>query len=256
MNQPQNAPLALNPDNPHEREIMVTERQFALTQRQANVFSQSGIVPAQFKGNIANCVIAMEMAQRMGVGALEVMQNLYVVHGNPSFSSKYLIALVNKSGILKGRLKFRFSGDEGTANRTCAAYGICSDTGEELVGATISMEMADAEGWSKKNGSKWKTMPEQMLMYRAASFWSRVYAPDATMGFYTQEEAEEIEEKEINPQAQVSSVAEAFKSKSEAVEDKPTEGTTAEVIEGEAVEASEEEPKQEGPSEDELNDLI
>jgi hypothetical protein len=48
--------------------------------------------------------------------------------------------------------------------------------------------MAKAEGWTKKNGSKWLTMPEQMFMYRAGAFWSRVYAPELSLGMSTAEE--------------------------------------------------------------------
>jgi hypothetical protein len=48
--------------------------------------------------------------------------------------------------------------------------------------------MAKAEGWYNKAGSKWKTMPELMLMYRAAAFFARLYTPDLTMGFKTAEE--------------------------------------------------------------------
>ena len=59
------------------------------------------------------------------------------------------------------------------------------------------MEMADKEGWTKKSGSKWLTMPDQMLAYRAAAFWSRIYAPEISMGFITKEEAEDSVPDEI-----------------------------------------------------------
>ena len=59
------------------------------------------------------------------------------------------------------------------------------------------MEMADKEGWTKKSGSKWLTMPDQMLIYRAAAFWSRAYAPEISMGFHTKEEAEDSVFEEI-----------------------------------------------------------
>ena len=55
------------------------------------------------------------------------------------------------------------------------------------------MQMADAEGWTKKNGSKWKTMPELMLSYRAATFFGRMYCPDLLMGMQTADEVEDIQ---------------------------------------------------------------
>ena len=48
--------------------------------------------------------------------------------------------------------------------------------------------MAIDEGWYSKNGSKWRTMPEQMLRYRAASFWCSTYSPELSMGMRTVEE--------------------------------------------------------------------
>jgi len=52
--------------------------------------------------------------------------------------------------------------------------------------------MAAAEGWATKAGSKWKTMPELMLRYRAAAFFGRLYAPDILMGMQTAEEAVDV----------------------------------------------------------------
>jgi len=59
--------------------------------------------------------------------------------------------------------------------------------------------MAKAEGWLTKGGSKWRTMPEQMIRFRAASFWSRLYASDILLGMHTQEEAIDIEEVTVSP---------------------------------------------------------
>jgi hypothetical protein len=252
--------MQLDANNARERDILITEREFAVAQRKANALASSNIVPKQFQGNIANCMIAMEMANRLHTGDMEIMQNLYIVHGNPAFSSKYLIALVNKSGVIKGRLKFRFVGNEQDASWGCQAYATCAETGEELVGTTITIQMANAEGWSTKQGSKWKTMPEQMLMYRAASFWSRIYAPDAIMGMHSREELEDIEEKDITPAATTaSSVASSIKPKqeiqdaeviqsAEATEDAPTEEP--------ASQQETEAPEPVEPTQDEIENLV
>lgn len=188
--------LRLNANIQREREILVVEREFAMTQRRANMLACSTVVPKEYQNNIANCVIAIEIAQRLRATELEVMQNLDIIQGKPSFSAKYLIALVNNSGILKGRLKFRFTGERGTDTWGCQAYGICSETGEELPGTEITIAIAKAEGWYTKNGSKWQTIPELMLQYRAAAFWSRVYAPDATMGMHTSDEINDISDQQ------------------------------------------------------------
>lgn len=73
---------------------------FALLQRMANMFCGSTLVPQQFQGkdNFGNCVIALNMAQRLSADTLMVMQNLYVVYGTPSWSSKFMIAMFNQCG--------------------------------------------------------------------------------------------------------------------------------------------------------------
>lgn len=82
-----------------------------------------------------------------------------------------------------------------------------------MVGSTIDIKMALAEGWYTKSNSKWQSMPEQMLRYRAAAFWQRAYAPEIGLGFHTQEEIEDITVEdanvieEIRPDAQAKSKA-------------------------------------------------
>lgn len=163
----------------------------------AKMLSESDLVPQAYRGKPANCVIAIELATRLGSAPLMVMQSLDVIHGNPSWRSKFLIAAVNATKRFTP-LRFRFSG-KGTKDWACVAYACDIDpkTGEigpELEGPEVSLRMADAEGWLGKNGSKWKTMPQLMLMYRAAAFWSRVYAPEVSMGLHTVEEQEDIRE--------------------------------------------------------------
>jgi len=62
------------------------------------------------------------------------------------------------------------------------------------------MDMAVAEGWFGKAGSKWQTMPEVMLRYRAASFFGKLYAPELLMGIQTAEEIHDtIDLSEMGP---------------------------------------------------------
>lgn len=171
-------------------------KQFETQQRMANMYVQSTIVPDTYKGNLGNCVIAIDMAMRMQANPLMVMQNLYIVHGNPSFSSKFLIATINASGRFTP-LRYEFRGKEGTDSYACRVYAYESwdkEHKEPLYGDWVSLDMAKKEGWSTKQGSKWQTMPNQMLRYRAAAFWQRVYCPEISMGLMTAEEAEDIDD--------------------------------------------------------------
>ena len=136
-------------------------------------------------------MIAMDMAQRIGANQLMVMQNLYIVHGTPSWSSKFLVATINACGRFSS-LRYEWRGEPGTPEHGCRAWAVERATGERLDGIWVTWKMVKAEGWDGKNGSKWKTMPDQMFVYRAAAFWQRAYAPELGMGLITSEELHDV----------------------------------------------------------------
>lgn len=163
---------------------------FELLQRQAKMFAASSLVPKEFAGNIANCAIGINIAKRLGADPFMVLQNIDIIHGRPSFRASFLIAMVNSAGRFEP-LQFRMEGDEGKPNRSCIAWTKSKPDGTLLEGPKITLEMAKAEGWSTKAGSKWLTMPELMLRYRASAFFARLYAPDITLGMMTSDEAQD-----------------------------------------------------------------
>lgn len=164
---------------------------FESAQRMATLFSKSQLVPEAYRNNIPDCVIALEMASRIGASPLAVVQNLYIVHGRPAWSSQFLISCVNACGKFSP-LRYSLSGEPGTDGRSCVAWAE-DRTGERLEGPPVSVAIAKAEGWYGRNGSKWQTMPELMLRYRAATFFARTYAPELTMGMHTEEEEVEMQ---------------------------------------------------------------
>lgn len=171
---------------------------FEMLQRQAKMFAASSLVPKEFVGNIANCAIGVNIAKRLGADPFMVLQNIDIIHGRPSFRATFLIAMVNASGRFEP-LQFRMEGDEGKPNRSCVAWTKSKADGATLEGPKITLDMAKAEGWSTKNGSKWLTMPELMLRYRAAAFFARLYAPDITLGMMTAEEVADTVERDVTP---------------------------------------------------------
>ena len=174
-----------------------SSQSFALAQRAASLLAKSSLVPNEYQGNLPNCVIALNMASRMNADPLMVMQNLYIVHGRPGWSSQFLISTFNTSGRFSA-LRYEWVGEEGKDNWGCRAWAIEKATGEKLVGSTVTIELAKAEGWHSKLDkkgneiSKWQTMPQQMLMYRAASWFIRAYAPELAMGMHTEDEIIDI----------------------------------------------------------------
>ena len=220
--------------------------QFNTMQRVCNLFASSELVPEMYKANhkpipanadentinairlenqaaerkaVANCMIAIEIATRIGASPLMVMQNMTPIYGKPSWSSKFVIATINTCGRFEP-LRFRFT-EKGMCgmvdytdyvwdaqsrtkkpvakqfdgkkimNIECVAYTTKKGSNDVLESSPITIELAIQEGWYTKNGSKWQTMTKQMLMYRAASFWASAYAPELQMGMHTIEEIQD-----------------------------------------------------------------
>lgn len=196
--------------------------QYEIIKQVSTMFANSELVPDMYRQSdkntltkaIANCMIALEVAHRIGASPLMVMQNLVIIYGRPSWSSTFLIATVNTCGRFEP-LKYKFTnlGKLGKVEFTeyvwaggrkspktsvfdgshidniqCVAYTSAKGSDEVLESAPIDVRMAIEEGWYNKNGSKWPTMTKQMLIYRSASFWTRAYAPELSMGMQTAEE--------------------------------------------------------------------
>lgn len=172
-------------------------QKFAHAQRVANMFSQSSMVPEQFRNNIGNCLIALNLADRFKLDPFMVMQKMYIVHGKPGIEAQLAIALINASGKFTP-LEFELSG-EGD-NRQCFAFATKKADGKLLKGPVVSIKMAKDEGWFAKSGSKWKTLPDIMLTYRCSTFFGRIYAPEALLGFATDDELIDVAPmKDITP---------------------------------------------------------
>lgn len=204
--------------------------QFDTMQRVCKLFASSELVPDMYKVSdknpiekaMANCMIAIEIAQRIGASPLMVMQNMVPIYGKPSWSSKFLVATVNTCGRFNP-LQYRFTekGMLGMVDYTdyvwdnasrskravtkqfdgkkvmdieCVAYTTAKGSDKMLESSPVSIRLAIQEGWYTKNGSKWQTMTKQMLMYRAASFWTSAYAPELSMGMKTIEENQDIQD--------------------------------------------------------------
>lgn len=167
---------------------------FELMQRQARLLASGTIVPAQFRGNMSNCFIALDMALRLNQNPLMVMQGMYISEktGTPAWYAKFLIATFNATGKYSS-LTYNEVGERGkdTWGFYCTATELA--TGKEQRGVTVTIDMARKEGWFDRRGTKWISMPELMMRYRAAAFLIRQVAPEVTMGLLTREELEDVE---------------------------------------------------------------
>lgn len=204
-------------------EVFTNITNFDNAQRIAKALAASNLIPKAYQGNIANVLVALEMANRLGASVPMIMQNLFVIQGRPSWSSQFIIAAINSCGrfsslkftlIEKGKKTVTYVQsfyDEQTRQKSrkeytfeiedweCVASAVEKSSGTIVQGPEVSVEMAVREGWYSKEGSKWQTMPKVMLRYRAAAFFGRFYAPDILMGMSSTDEIEDAQFTEVKP---------------------------------------------------------
>jgi len=158
----------------------------------AKSLASSTLLPPQFQGQrgFANCLVALEIASRMRISPIVVVQNLHIINGRPSWSDQFIIGLVNGCGRFSP-LDYEMTGTGDSLACFCFATELA--TGDDLKGPAVSMAMAKQEGWVTKSGSKWQTMPELMIRYRAAAFWGQLYIPELLVGIQTEEEVVDVE---------------------------------------------------------------
>ena len=166
--------------------------------RAADMLSKTSIIPQSYQGKPQDCFVAIEMANRMGVSPMVVMQNMYVVKGKPSWAGQACTMLINSCGKFKD-VKHIYTGEKGKPNRGCYVTATRISDGSQVDGVEVTMQMAQAEGWT--SNSKWRNMPELMLAYRASAFFARVYCPEAMMGVQTAEEVYDADSTPINAAA-------------------------------------------------------
>jgi hypothetical protein len=167
----------------------VKEQEFQLLQREAKALQASSMIPQAFKNNQADCMIALQVAKNIGVDPFTVMQNMHPIHGKMSWASSFIISALNSCGKFSP-LRYDLQGEG--MEMSCRAWAMDKETKDRLEGPKVTMAMAQSEGWINKSGSKWKTMPELMIRYRAAAFFGRLYAPEILNGMHMVEEVQDI----------------------------------------------------------------
>lgn len=184
-------PLALSVAVPTAVSMWNDLKMMNNTFRMAKMLASSALVPDAYRNSPENCVVAIDIANRMGISPLMVMQSLYVVKGKPSWSGSFCAAAINGCGRFSP-LEFEYVGEEGKPSWGCYATAVRLSTGKRCYSDIITIQMANAEGWISKPGSKWRTMPRQMMMYRAAAFFARAHCSDILLGYKTVEEIQDM----------------------------------------------------------------
>lgn len=184
-NKEENKPEVIQQNQVYQKPI----QEFSDNWRIATQLAKSTIIPQTYQNKPENVVVAIGMAQKLGLDPFSVMQNLNIIKGKTSWSGSFCRTLIEKSNKYTN-LELKFVGQKGTDTYGCYMQGVNKETGEVIKGPEVNMKMARAENWT--SNTKWINMPELMLSYRATSFFARVYVPEALNGVQTTEEIEDI----------------------------------------------------------------
>lgn len=187
---------------------------FEQAQRAATMFANSTMVPEHFQKNVGNCMIGINYAMRLRADPFMVMQCLYIVHGKPGIEGKLVEAIINQSTKYSQPLEYEWLGPEDKitdrltvlkadvpSEYGCQAFTIETKSGKRVTGPKITWQLVKANGWYDNKGpdktvesNKWRTMPEMMFYYRAASWFANKNCPELKLGMHTVEELQDITE--------------------------------------------------------------
>jgi hypothetical protein len=175
--------------------------------RVAEIFAKSSFVPQELRGNTANCLIALNMAQRMREDPLAVMQMIHFIKGRPGFSAKFQIARANSLAGWKTNIRWKIerlspATLEGEAlrgakdnkrkvklqfeNLRVTAHAV--DENGEVIEASVTTALAISDGWI--DNEKYEHDMENMLVMRSSTRLVGRYAPGVMLGLRTVEELE------------------------------------------------------------------
>lgn len=187
--------------------------------RVANMFAHSGLIPEHLRKQIPDVLIGLDLARRLHLNPLSVLQNLYVVKGTPGWKTQFLVALANGKGWdltweterphessdpdfskEKPRLEWQRSTKNGSVNASAPNMRtrcIMERDGKRKVGIYVSLAQAIAAKWA--DNEQYVHSTQNQLEWRAAAFAIRKYDPNLTLGLPTAEEAadERIERVEL-----------------------------------------------------------
>lgn len=145
--------------------------------------AESDLVPKDFKGKPANCLIAIQWGAELGLKPLQAVQNLAIINGRPALWGDAVIALVRSSPLCE----YITETDDGS-------MAVCrvKRRGESEEVRTFSMDDAKVAGLLGKTGP-WTQYPKRMRQMRARAFALRDVFPDVLRGMAIAEEVLDIQ---------------------------------------------------------------
>lgn len=181
-------------------------------------------VPKHLQGNKGDCLAVCLQATQWRMNPFAVAQKTHIVNGVLGYEAQLVIAVINNSGAITGRIDWEWFGpwekivgrfktvesktrkdDDGNPKKF-----IVPDWKPEdeiglgvIVRATLKGEPQPRElvllltQARTRNSTLWAEDPKQQIAYLAAKRWGRLHTPDVMLGIYTPDELQTIEPKDM-----------------------------------------------------------
>ncbi|WP_178352708.1 recombinase RecT [Loktanella atrilutea] len=150
----------------------------------ANAMSTAGLMVKDiFRDNPGACAGLIMMCAPYRINPYQASWKCYQVKADAplAFEAQLIMAMINTSAPIKGRLKYSFDGEGPT--RRVTVSGVDRDSGEVL---EYTSPMRKDIG--VQNSPLWKNDPDQQLCYSGGRAWARRHYPEILMGVYDREE--------------------------------------------------------------------
>lgn len=149
-------------------------------------------VPVHLQKSPGDCFAIVMQAAQWGMNPFSVAQKTHLVNGTLGYEAQLVNAVIQSSGAIHGRFHYEYSGEG--ADLACRVGAIVKGESEIVWGEWLKSSQV-----TTKNSPLWKTNPKQQMGYLQVKNWARLYCPGAILGVYSDDELQEIPEKEINP---------------------------------------------------------
>ena len=158
----------------------------------AKLMSVAGVaVPQHLRGNPGACLAIAIQALEWRMSPFAVANKSYMANDRIAYESQLIHALVEARAPLKGRLRYKITG-EGDERR-CTVWGTFRNelSPHEYESETLA-KLRDARGRNDRGQVKgsplWDAQPETQLFYSASRTWARMFCPDVILGIYAVDE--------------------------------------------------------------------
>jgi hypothetical protein len=125
-------------ENAHELSPFSDSDSFRKIYDIGKMFASSQLIPQSFQGKPMDCTIAVDIANRMGVSPMMVMQNLYIVKGKPTWSGQACMSMIRANKELMN-VRPVYTGERGTDSWGCYIQAQYRDTGEMIRGTEVTI---------------------------------------------------------------------------------------------------------------------